>query len=248
MKRKAKLILLFFLMVTVHFAQAQEKFNYNTDFKKVLARSKDQKDSLCFDKLMIRFLANDSTLSDFQVLALLIGFTDKPEYKPYDDLRMEREIYKLNGAEKFQQGLDSANIFLRTHPLNVKVLYEKWYSFFKLGQKDSAQYYLYQGREIFQAMYYSGDGKTKDAPTFALGPADGQEYIRKYMGEEIGVMGSGMDKHGNFIDILEVKYEDGHTMNMYFIIQHATDKMFGGESIKEEIKEQKNSSKKKKGK
>lgn len=223
----------------------QTTFSYKDDFKKVLAKTKDQKDNLSYGKLLKRFSANDTTLTDFDVLALLIGFTDKPEYKPYDDLMTEREIYKLNGEKKYQEGLDKANEFLKKHPLSVKALFEKSYSFHKLEQKDSAQYYLYQGQRIFKAMYFSGDGKTRETPTFALGAADGQDYISKVVGADIGSMGSGSDKNGNFLDILEAKFKDGKTMSLYFIIQHATDKIFWEKSIEEELNGQK---KKKKNK
>ena len=77
-----------------------------------------------------------------------------------------------------------------------------------------------------------------DTPAFALGPADGQDFIYKADGAEIGTMGSGRDKDGNFIDILEAKFEGDKKMNLYFIIQHATDKMFEGKSIEEELKKQ----------
>lgn len=239
MTRTFKTIGLILVIATGQFATGQTTFNYKDDFKKVLTKTKDPNDNLSYDRLLKRFITNDTSLTDFEVLALLIGFTDKPEYKPYQDLDTERGIYKLNGEKKYQEGLDLANKFLKTHPLSVKALYEKSYSFHKLEQKDSSQYYLYQGQRIFYAMYFSGDGKTKETPTFALGPADGQDYIYKFYGADIGTMGSGRDESGNFLDILEAKLKDGKTMNLYFIIQHATDKMFGGKSIEEELKEQK---------
>ena len=239
MIRALKIIGLILLLTKGQIAFGQTTFNYNDDFKKVLAKTRDQNDNLSYDKLLKRFTANDTTLTDYEVLALLIGFTDKPAYKPYQDLDTERAIYKLNGEKKYQQGLDSANTFLTTHPLSVKTLFEKSYSFYKLEQQDSAQYYLYQGRRIFSAMYFSGDGRTHETPSFALGPADGQDYIRKFAGATIGIMGSGRDKSGNFLDILEAKFEGGQTIKLYFIIQHATAKMFDGKSIEEELKEQK---------
>ena len=173
-------------------------------------------------------------------MALLIGFTGKPVYKPYDDLTTEREIYKLNGDKKYQAGLNKANQFLQTHPVSVKALFEKSYAFHKLEQKDSAQFYLYQGQRIFGAMYFSGNGKTKETPTFSLGPADGQDYIHKFVGADVGTMGSGRDGDGNFLDILEAKFEDGQTIKLFFIIQHATSKMFGGKNIEEELNGLKN--------
>jgi hypothetical protein len=75
-------------------------------------------------------------------------------------------------------------------------------------------------------MNFSGNGKSKETPIYSLGPADGQDYIYKYLGATIGSMGSGYDNNGNFIDILEAKFSDGKAVTYYFIIQHATDLMF----------------------
>lgn len=205
---------------------AQTKFDYKDDYQKILAKTKDKDDNLSYDKLLKRFDVNDSTLTDHEVLALLIGFTAKPEYKPYKDLITEREIYKLNDEKKYTEGLKLGKKFIETHPLSIKVIFEIAYSFHKLGETENAKYWAYKGRRIFEAMYYSGDGKTRETPTFALGPADGQDYIHKFVKAKIGSMGSGSDENGNFLDILEAKFDDGSTMNLYFIIQHATKKMF----------------------
>jgi hypothetical protein len=230
--RKILTLILLSMTLTVF---GQTTFNYQTDFKTILSKTKDSNENLYYDKLLKRFAVNDTSLNDYEILALLIGFTDKKDFKPYQDLEIERKIYDINGEGKFKEALDSANIFLKTHPLSVKVLFEKAYSFHKLGQEDSAAYYAYKGKRIFKAMYFSGNGKSPQTPTFALGPADGQDYIYKFVGSsiggaKIGVMGSGSDKDGNFLDILEVVPKNGaSSYNLYFIIQHATDKMFSAE-------------------
>jgi hypothetical protein len=233
MTRAFKTLGLLFLLATGQIAMGQAAFNYKDDFKKILTKTKDQNDNLFYNKLLKRFSVNDTTLTDYEVLALLIGFTDKPAFKPYADLSIERKIYNLNGEGKCKEALDSANIFLQTHPFSVKVLFEKGYSFHKLGQEDSASFYTEKGYRIFQTMYFSGNGTTPETPTFALGPADGQDYIRKYVRAKIGTMGSGRDKSGNFLDILEVVSKDGSaSYSLYFIIQHATDKMFSEDELK----------------
>lgn len=243
------------LLLGGQIANSQTTFNYKNDFKKLLAQTKSKKSELSYEKLLNRFKSNDEALTDFEVLVLLIGFTDQPEYKPYIDLSTEREIYQLNGEGKYQESLEKANLFLEKHPLNVKTLIEKSYSFYKLGNKDSAQYYMNQGNRIFEAMSFSGTGKEPGTPVFALGPADGQDYIRKYLGSKIGGagignMGSGSDKDGNFLDILEVVPKDGtEAYHLYFIIQHATNKMFSSEDIKnmkQVLKESDKAAKKKK--
>lgn len=208
------------------YVNAQTSFNYNSDFKTILAKTRDTANELSYTRLLKRFNKNDTTLSNFEVLALMIGFTDKEDYKPYADLDKERAIYNLNDEGKFEQALAKADSFLSTHPLSVKVLYEKSYAFHKLNKQDSAAVYMLRGIRIFRAMRYSGDGKTTDTPMFALGPADGQDFIHKAVGASIGTMGSSRDKSGNFLDMLEAKNKDGKTVMLYFIIQHATEKMF----------------------
>lgn len=97
-----------------------------------LAREASGEKDICDSRrLLKRFNNNDTTLSNFEVLSLLIGFTDKPEYKPYQDLDTEREIYKLNGEKKYNAGLELGQRFIKTHPLSVKTLFEMAYSFHK---------------------------------------------------------------------------------------------------------------------
>ena len=242
-----KNILTTILLAATLTAFGQTTFNYQNDFKTILVRTKDTKDKLSYDKLLKKFKSNDTTMTNYEVLALLIGYTDKPDYKPYQDLDTEREIYNLNGEKKYKEALDKANKFLKTHPVSLKTLFEKSYVFHKLGKEDSASFYLSKGRQIIEAMRFSGDGKTKETPIFALGPADGQDYISKN-GATIGIMGSGKDSKGNFLDILEAKLDNEKTLTLYFIIQHATDKMMGGKSIEEELKELEKKDKKKRGK
>lgn len=215
----------------------QSSFNYQTDFKRILAKTKTPGDSLNYEQLLKRFTAKDSSLTDYEVLSLMIGFTAQPQYKPYQDIDTEREIYRLNGEKKYKEALKLANTFLATHPLSIKALYEKSYAFHMLDKKDSADFYLFQGRRLIAAMHFSGDGKTADTPMFALGPADGQDYIYKHLGCQIGTMGSGKDKNGNFLDILQVKDCGDSSYILYFIIQHAEEKMFGGKSIEDELEE-----------
>lgn len=64
------------LLVATTCGFAQDTFNYQTDFKNILAKTKDKNHKLAYNKLLTRFSALDTTLTDYEVLALLIGFTD----------------------------------------------------------------------------------------------------------------------------------------------------------------------------
>lgn len=226
------LFLLFSVILSMSIYAQPFDFNYHTDYDTILQQTKDSTNDLHYDKLLIRFQSNDTTLTDFQVLSLLIGFSDNEHFKPYEYLETEREIYRLNDASKFEEALEMCDSFLTIVPLSQQALLEKSYALHKLGQADSASHYLHQFQRIMRAMMNSGDGFTPETAFFALGPADGQNFIKKYLSGSVGSMGSGSDKHGNFVDILEIIWEnqDGEkqSKHLYFQIEHATKTMFSG--------------------
>lgn len=207
-----------------------EKFNYQEDFPKLLKASKDENSEFYYEDLLQQFQTLDTNLTSFKVLALLIGFTDSSNFRPYSYTSTERKIYKLNDEGKYQEALELSNRFLAKVPVSQKGLIEKSYALYKL-EKDSAQYFSAQYQMIMNAMASSGDGLNPETAVFALGPTDGQNFITKYLNSGIGIMGSGEDKYGNFVDILELIWKDQETgeesrINLYFQIEHATKTMF----------------------
>ena len=226
-----QVLILIILTASLNSFGQEFEFDYHKDYKKVLAQTNDTSSHLTYSKLLKRFQKNDTTLTDFEVLALLIGFTDNEHYKPYSYLTTEREIYSLNGKGKYEKALSLCDSFLVNVPVSQQALIEKSYSYHKLGQPDSAQYYMWQFRRIMKAMAQSGDGLTPETAFFSLGPADGQNFIIKYLSGDIGSMGSGRDKYGNSVDILETSWKDkesGEQKNrvLYFQIEHASKTMF----------------------
>jgi hypothetical protein len=208
------------------------KFDYHKDYAKILERTNDSTDLLYYDKLLTRFELSDSTITDYEVLALLIGFTDNEYFKPYSYFMTEKDIYALNGNGKYEEALAMCDSFLVFVPVSQVALIEKSYAFYKLGQKDSSEVYGQKFDRIMNAMRNSGDGLTPETAFFALGPADGQNFVRKRLSSGIGTMGSGRDKYDNFVDILEATWEDEKsnekkTLTLYFQIEHAVKTMFG---------------------
>lgn len=208
------------------FIFGQENFNYKRDFENILKETKNKNSDFYYENLLKKYNKADTTLTDKQMLSLLISFTDNKNYKPYKDLDFGRNLYKFNDEKKFDEVIKSGNEFLTTHPFDLKTLYEVSYAYHKKGNETLAKDFLIKAMLIFKAMLYSGDGRSIDTPTFALNPTDGQELIKKGLGAKIGKMGSGKDKNGYFIDILDLISEDNSTETMYFIIPHATKKMF----------------------
>jgi Domain of unknown function (DUF4919) len=79
-----------YILAIGHLAFGQESFDYDKDFKVLLELSKDSVDRLFYPRLLERFNKNDSTLTDREVVALMIGFADNVNYKPYQTLKRQQ--------------------------------------------------------------------------------------------------------------------------------------------------------------
>ena len=208
------------LITTTVFGQ---DFDYHRDFKDLFSKSKDKNSEYYYPKLLERFNSNDSTLTNKDIIALQIGFTADKNYKPYETIDKEREILGLISEKKYEKAIIECDKLLKTNPVNFTALMEKGFAYMKLNEPDAT---IHKGRtmKIINSIMWSGDG-TIDRPYFVLSPIDGQTLIRYILGGSIGTMGSGSDKNGYFLDILEMEKDD-KTVTKYFIIQHATAKTF----------------------
>ncbi|ASK30077.1 hypothetical protein CEY12_08105 [Chryseobacterium sp. T16E-39] len=217
------LVILFSIIPLFVFSQ---NFDYKRDFENILKETQDKKSDLNYESLLERYNKVDTTLTNKQMLSLLIGFTVNKNYKPYKDIEFGRNLYKLNDEKKFNEVIKTGNEFLSTHPFDIKTLYETSYAQSESGNDKVAESYLIKAMLIFKAMNYSGSTTSMDTAFFALNPTDGQDFIRKGIGAKIGMMGSSKDKNGYFIDILEAIFKDDSRQTFYFVIPHATKKMF----------------------
>ncbi|MDR0873745.1 MAG: DUF4919 domain-containing protein [Prevotellaceae bacterium] len=212
---------IFVCLITFAFSQ---DFDYHNDFNILLEKSKDKTSEYYYPKLLERFNANDSTLTHKDIITLLIGFTANENYKPYKTIEKEREILNLVSDKKYEKAIVECDKLLKTNPVNFAALMEKGFAYMKLNKPEFSFHRDKTMKIVYAIMWWSGDG-TIDRPLFVLSPIDGQTLIEYILGGSIGMMGSGKDKNGYFLDILEMKI-NGTTQTMYFNINHATNKMF----------------------
>lgn len=201
-----------------------QHFNYKQDYPRFLRQTQDPADKMCYTRLLPRFLKGDSTLTVAEMLYLMIGYTGRTSFKPYDDLVTEKRIYECNNQGRYNETLRICDSFLPQHPLNQQAIIEKAYAFHKLKQSDSATFYKGQFGRIMAAMDWSSDGRTPDHAMFSIGPKDGQNFIDKYYHADLGRSGSAEDSDGNFCDMLEMKFKKDkkqQSVIFYFAIQHA---------------------------
>lgn len=243
-----RLFLLFVLLTSYLYSFEQVPFDYQRDFKATLEKAKDKSGELYYQKLLIRFLDNDSSLTRAETLALMIGFTEDKNYKPYKDMGTEKEIFDLNESGEYQEALDASKDYLQKHPLSLRILKERSYAYHQLNKEDSAKYFMALVDKIMGAMIYSGKGRKIEAPIFSLGLSDGEYFVAN-----IGMTATGRntawDAHKNFIFIVDALSDDGEHSNFYFNIHHAKIKIEdeGVDEDTPEAKAKKKSKKKVKG-
>lgn len=215
-----KVLVLICLLLTAISANAQSVFDYATDYPKIVAQSSDPKSTNYYSALLKRFVSDDPTLTNDELLALQIGHTRQPAYHPYADIDVERGLYDLNVKGHFTAALELADSYQRRNPLSIMLNLEKSYAFHETGQADSMNIYLGRYERLIKALLASGDGNKR--PYFVLSPIDGQVLITRFWQGELGAMGSGFDKKGNMLDILNmVDKENGKPKVYLFNIQHA---------------------------
>ncbi|HMO63231.1 MAG TPA: DUF4919 domain-containing protein [Ferruginibacter sp.] len=199
-------------------------FIYQTDFKKILEQTQERESPLYYQKLLIRFLDRDSTLSNPEVLALLIGYTEDSHFKPFEDMETEQEIFDLNEERQYEEALVKAKQYLQSHPLSLRVLKEASFCYYVKEMQDSADYYMDLVDKIMNAMTYSGNGKKPDAPMFALGLADGEYYVQN-IGLKVSNRDTDWNKHNQFIEIVEGSKNADDKVKYFFVIQHAKNRV-----------------------
>ena len=217
-------IILSIIILVSTVASYGQNFSYHKDYERILQRTKQETDSLYYPTLLSSFLKNDSSLSVYKMLCLMIGYTGRKNFDPYHDLESEKLIYKLNDSVRYNEVIKVCDTFLKTHPLNQQAIIEKSYAFHKLDQFDSSKYYKEQFGRIMAAMDWSADGRSPDHAMFAIGPNDGKNFIDKYYRADLGRSGSDEDSHGNFCDMLEMKIKRNgkeQSVVFFFVIQHA---------------------------
>lgn len=226
MKPKNLLFLLWFISIGFSSPLLGQNFSYEQEFDEYLSRSEDPQSEFFYEHLLLRFNQGDTTLNSRDILHLLIGFTQSEEFKPYEYFRKERDIYSLVEEKEYEKALKAADSLLAKVPVSQQTILSKAVALYYLDKKDESGLEIWKFNKIMKAMAWSGDGTSPETAFFALGPADGQNFIQLFLGQSIGTMGSGSDKYGNFVDILEMVFIDETGQQkaapVYFQIEHAS--------------------------
>lgn len=215
-------LLLFAITATVN-ANAQS-FDYAKDFKRISGETVKPTSKLFYDTLKNRFERDDKKLTNADLIALQIGFSEKEVYDPYGDLQLDRAFISSANWEDTDTTVLYGTHYLQKNPVSLSAHFALWKAYEKRKQAALAEKYKFRFQRLVDSILSTGDGTSK--PYFVLSPIDGQILIRNYWNADIGVMGSSYDKNKNFLDVLEMKNPDGTSRTLYFVIQHAVKRMW----------------------
>ena len=127
---------IFSLIITfIIYGQEKIDFDYTKDYDSILKMSKDKTNKLFYNDLFERFQKADSTLTNYELVTLQIGYTDNPKYYPYQDIGLEREIWSLNEKGEFELAKKKLDTLLSNNPFNILGHREMSYVQYKLGNK-----------------------------------------------------------------------------------------------------------------
>ena len=231
--KKPILIILALTINSLIFSQEKIHFDYSKDYDSILKLTKDSNSKIFYNDLIERFEKADSTLTNYELVALQIGYTDNPKYWPYQDISLEREIWSLNEKSEFELSEKKLDTLLSNNPFNILGHREMSYVQSKLGNKEKTDLHYKKFELIVASILSTGDGTSYETSCFTLSPADGQWIIKLAFRQEICSMASGRDDNGNFHDILGVKLEGSEDCRqLYFNIEPASNRMFGPEGLK----------------
>lgn len=215
-----KVKLICFFIFIYGFAFSQSVFDYQKQFDSIAKLSKDSNSEMFYEKQLKKYLNNDKSQTDKEMLYLMIGYSATQNYKPYSDLLAANDIFKLNESGKYQTASDKAIKILNKNPFHLKVMIEYSYALTGLGKTDEADAIKFRMFKIYKAMYFSCNGNPNKYAVFELAPNDGQNFIKYYIRWQLGKISSGKDEYGKAIDIIEAK-NDKQTQIFHFSINHA---------------------------
>jgi hypothetical protein len=224
MKQK---VFFLFVIFTTNIVNGQD-FNYQTDFKKLVGQSKDSKSDNYYKKLKSEFIENGENFSKEKVIALMAGQTASEFYNAYGMIDLERNY---QNADKFPSDTiyKYSKDLLEIYPTNFSLNYGLWKSYEKDADIVNAKKFEKRFKLIAESILSTGNG-TIEKPYFVISPIDGQVLIKLYFRKSIGMMGSGRDKQGNFIDILDM-VDGANSKTLNFVIDHSM------QLFREELKE-----------
>lgn len=206
-----------FLFSSLLFAQEEpEEFLYYKHYNELLAESTNKKSDYHFDKLYEMYV-EDKDLTEYQTLALLIGYTNKEIYKPEEQDGLESRIIYGIDNDKFSMAQKAVDELLEINPFNLTALVAHEHIYFQ-ENGDSLKQTNKKFQLINRAIKWSGQGTT-DAPYFIINLKDVYTFAR-INNKAVRAQGMAKDFASKTVDSYRLYDEAGDFQDLLFYRAH----------------------------
>ncbi len=167
------LLLAFTLLLTSSHLFAQNLKLERPNYSKIEKTIKKDQSELYYPKLMQRFLDSDTGMSLEEKRHLYYGFSFQPDYAPYGHSDYEDSLNSIlekgsPNEQEYEKMIRFADSALLYNPFNNRVINAQLVAYEKLGNTDSFDKKLNQMRIIFDALFSSGDGRSKKTAFYVI--------------------------------------------------------------------------------
>ncbi len=224
---KLKIIILFFLFFqnNIFHLNAQNNNileNIQIDgipIKLIKEMSLDKGSVYFFDKLIKRYLVNDTTLKQIDYFMLYYGYAYQPQYNPYKHKPLEDSLPKLTEKKEGRNAIKIANQILSENPFSLIANVEKAYTAHALGKPAYALVNMYRYYKIAETIQKSGTGESYENPLVVISPNDATAFITRYQLTVISKTLNG--ENGRWYDVYLVKNKENKEYPIFFDITFA---------------------------
>ena len=168
--KKIVFVMVVFVQCVAFNIQAQSNGRFNLKGLEMLTQ--DSSSNYFYPTLLDRFMKNDTTMSNDDMILLLVGYTQTKEYLPADQVVIEDSLSKLNKAGQYTSAALTAANYLALNPVSLSANLDM--AFAQKNGKNEKLYnkYTYRALRIIQATLSTGTGNSMEDAIYVLSPKD----------------------------------------------------------------------------
>lgn len=242
-----KKILLALLLAAGSGAFAQNMKGMPPDFRKIEKDAANPNSGLHLPKLMKRYLQGDSSMSQEERRTLYFGYSFSKDFNAFavagdygDSLRTILETKEQPTERELRLLLRYADSVLKDQPFSLRTIIYQAGAYGDLGVTVERERCLHKMRIVFDAIFNTGDGKSKETAFYVI--AVPHEYdVLDMLGFDYGGEQSLIEGH---IDKLKLKENKYGIEALYFDVSRSMAGLFrlldaDGPAIEKILKEEK---------
>jgi hypothetical protein len=153
----------------------------HADFAQWTKYARDSSSHYYYPRLLERFLRDDSTLTDEEVVLLSHGYTLQKGYSPYGQTLIEDSVSKFDHSGEYSKAFECGKRYLRTNPVSIGGNLVMAITSKNLDSIEDFQRYQSRLHMLLRAVMSTGTGESPDS-AFAVISTRDEYIILSYLG------------------------------------------------------------------